>query len=71
MTGENDNMASKNRLIVITDGSSGIGRAMAEAFAGNGDLVVIIGRHEDSLRAATEAIGPRCSWQRADVSRRE
>ena len=59
------------RVIVVTGGSSGIGRAIAEAFAGAGDQVVIIGRGEDALRAAVEAIGPRCSWQRADVSRRE
>jgi 3-oxoacyl-[acyl-carrier protein] reductase len=59
------------RVVVITGGSSGIGRAIAEAFARQGDQVVIIGRGEGALRGTAEAIGPHCSWQRADVSQRE
>jgi len=64
-------MASQDRVVVITGGSSGIGRAMAEAFARNHDQVVIIGRHEESLQNAAKEIGPNCSWQRADVCQRE
>jgi NAD(P)-dependent dehydrogenase (short-subunit alcohol dehydrogenase family) len=60
-----------NRTVVITGGGNGIGRAMAEAFARNGDQVVVIGRHEETLRSAAEAIGANCTWQRADVSQRE
>ncbi len=59
------------RVIVVTGGSSGIGRAMAEAFALNDEQVVIIGRREDALRDATQTIGSNCSWQRADVSQSE
>ncbi len=65
---ENEIKGSENRVVVITGGSSGIGRAMAETFAQHGDQVVIIGRHEDTLRVAAEAIGSNCSWQQADVS---
>lgn len=61
----------QKRVIVITGGSSGIGKAMAETFAGRGEQVVIIGRHEDSLRAAAQAIGSNCTWQRADISQRD
>ena len=61
----------KNRVVVITGGSSGIGCAMAEAFARHGDQVVITGRHENTLRTAAEAIGANCSWQPADVSQRD
>ncbi len=62
-------MATQARVVVITGGSSGIGHAMAKAFAGNGDQVVIIGRGEEALRAAAQGIGASCTWQRADVSR--
>jgi len=48
-----------------------MGREMAGAFARNGDQAVIIGRREDALAAAAQAIDARCSWQRADVSQRE
>jgi 3-oxoacyl-[acyl-carrier protein] reductase len=64
-------MSTQNRIVVITGGSSGIGRAMAEAFVRNQAQVVIIGRREASLRAAANAIGAQCSWQRADVGQRE
>lgn len=64
-------MASQDRMIVITGGSSGIGLAMAKAFARNHDRIVIIGRHADALQTAAEAVGQNCSWQRADVSSRE
>ena len=43
---------------------------MAKAFAQNLDQLVIIGRREDALQVAAEAVGSACSWQRADVSQR-
>ncbi len=62
---------NNNRVVVIPGGSSGIGRAMTEAFVQNDAHVVIIGRHEDTLRATAQALGAQCSWQRADVGQRE
>ena len=62
---------TKNRVVVITGGSSGIGRAIAQAFVQNDTQVVLIGRREDALRATAQAIGAQCSWQRADISQRE
>lgn len=57
--------ASTGRGVVVTGGSSGIGRAIAEAFVANGDRVVVLDRaatgidaisvdvsNEDSVRAA-------------------
>ncbi len=61
----------RERIVVITGGSNGIGRAIAEAFARQEDQVIILARGEDALRAAAEAIGPNCTWQCADVSRAE
>src|SRR5262245_13269026 len=68
MNTENETKGSGNRVVLITGGSKGIGWAMAQTFAQHGDHVVIIGRHEDSLRVAAEALGSSCSWQQADVS---
>jgi 3-oxoacyl-[acyl-carrier protein] reductase len=64
-------VAKANRVVVITGGGSGIGRATAEAFARAGDRVVILGRREDQLRAVAQALDPEVNWQRVDVSRRD
>src|SRR5438477_5627757 len=71
MREETETMTAQNRIVVISGGSSGIGRAMAEAFVRNQAQVVIIGRREAALRAAADTIGAQCSWQRADVGQRE
>ena len=42
----------KDRCILITGGSSGIGYAIAELFAQNGAIVIITGRNEDKLENA-------------------
>jgi len=44
-----DRMAVKN--IVVTGGASGIGLAIAKAFAGEGHQVTIMGRNEERLKA--------------------
>lgn len=45
----------KNKAAIVTGGSSGIGKGIAERFAKEGVNVVITGRHEDSLKAAAAA----------------
>jgi 3-oxoacyl-[acyl-carrier protein] reductase len=64
-------VAKSNRVVVVTGGGSGIGRATAEAFARAGDRVVILGRREDRLHAAARALDSEVTWQRVDVSRRD
>lgn len=63
-------MRSQERIVIVTGGSTGIGRAIAAAFAGENVLVVIIGRRQDTLQATAQALGTNVSWQQADVSQR-
>jgi len=42
------------RDVVVGDGGTGIGRAIAERFAGAGDRVLILGRREAVLADAAE-----------------
>ncbi|GAB4085774.1 SDR family oxidoreductase [Myceligenerans cantabricum] len=57
------------RLVLVTGGSGGIGRAVAARFVAGGDDVVITGRDAGRLRAAAEATGARpvpCDVSRPD-----
>ncbi|MCJ0906370.1 SDR family NAD(P)-dependent oxidoreductase [Rhodococcus sp. ARC_M6] len=46
------------RTVLITGGGTGIGRAVAAAFADNGDAVVITGRRSKILEHAADQLGP-------------
>jgi NAD(P)-dependent dehydrogenase (short-subunit alcohol dehydrogenase family) len=61
------------RVVLMTGGSKGLGKAMARGFAEAGADVVIASRTEHELKAAAEAIGDgtRVTWVVADLSRRE
>src|SRR5437870_4064905 len=60
----------EKRVIVITGGSSGMGRAMVERFVHNGDAVVAIGRNEEKLWEIERALAPSVTCLQVDVSRR-
>jgi NAD(P)-dependent dehydrogenase (short-subunit alcohol dehydrogenase family) len=49
---------TKSRIVVVTGGARGIGRAIAGAFAGLGDTVVILDREAEEARNAARELGP-------------
>jgi NAD(P)-dependent dehydrogenase (short-subunit alcohol dehydrogenase family) len=50
-------MELNGAVALITGGSEGIGRSIAEALVAEGAVVTITGRREDLLRATAEEIG--------------
>lgn len=59
----------KNKVAVITGGSSGIGLATAKEFIANGAKVVIVGRGKQALDEAVRNLGPNCYAAQGDVSK--
>lgn len=60
------------RTAVVTGASSGIGRAVAMALAGEGMRLRLVGRDPDRLEATTRAAKERCSdvgWNSVDLTR--
>jgi NADP-dependent 3-hydroxy acid dehydrogenase YdfG len=61
----------RDRVIVITGASAGIGAALARAVTHRGANVVLVARREEALREVASACGERAHPLVADVTRRE
>jgi NAD(P)-dependent dehydrogenase (short-subunit alcohol dehydrogenase family) len=57
--------------VVITGGSTGIGRATAEKIVKAGGKVTLIARRPEVLETAARAMGPNASWIAADTGEKE
>jgi NAD(P)-dependent dehydrogenase (short-subunit alcohol dehydrogenase family) len=61
----------RDKVVIVTGGSAGIGRATALAFAGEGGKVVVVGRNVEALRQTVndvEAVGSEGLAVVADLS---
>lgn len=60
-----------DKAVLVTGGATGMGKAMAHAFAAHGARVTIASRKEENLRAASkdirDATGKEVAWQVCDV----
>jgi 3-oxoacyl-[acyl-carrier protein] reductase len=62
-------MELKDTIALVTGGSEGIGRAIAEALTSQGSKVTITGRREDVVRNTAEELG--LDWSVGDVGREQ
>ncbi len=60
-----------NKVIIVTGGATGIGKAIAQAFHDEGAIVVTNGRDGARLQQALCDIGPRAYGIRADLTKLE
>lgn len=58
----------EKRTVLITGGSSGIGKAIAIACANRGANIIIIGRNEAELQSVKNLIGSKCHYVVRDLN---
>lgn len=60
-------MQFKNKVVLITGGSSGLGFAIAQVFVSQGADVIITGRRQPQLDEAVSSLGGNVSAVRTDI----
>jgi NAD(P)-dependent dehydrogenase (short-subunit alcohol dehydrogenase family) len=65
------NYGLDNKVVIVTGGATGIGKAIAQAFHGEGAIVVTNGRDENKLKQAVADIGERAHGIKADLTQVE
>ncbi len=61
----------RDKVVVVTGASAGIGAALAQLLAERGASVVLVARRQDALREVAARCGERALWVVADVTIRE
>ncbi len=61
----------RNKVVLITGASSGIGSALAQVFAGEGAKLALAARSFDKLQALASSLGPEVLPLQADMTRPE
>jgi 3-oxoacyl-[acyl-carrier protein] reductase len=64
-------MTFKDKVVLVTGGAAGIGRATAGCFAAEGAVIVICDVNEASGQAALEGLGPGAGFYKVDVTDRQ
>ncbi|GAA1950796.1 SDR family NAD(P)-dependent oxidoreductase [Microbacterium aquimaris] len=63
-----------DKVVVVTGGATGIGKALADRFGAEGAKMILAARREDRLREAVEDLagkGVEARYQVCDISKRE
>jgi NAD(P)-dependent dehydrogenase (short-subunit alcohol dehydrogenase family) len=58
----------RGKKVLVTGGATGLGFAIAGAFAEQGSLVLIVGRNEERLKVATERLGENVRYVAFDLN---
>ncbi|SNZ01746.1 SDR family NAD(P)-dependent oxidoreductase [Flagellimonas pacifica] len=65
------NISFKNKTIIVTGGTSGIGKVSAMQFLESGGQVIVLGRTQSKIKQELKTFSPRLSFYKCDISRHE